>query len=69
MCVDSVGIKIWVLRMDGTIVLSTIDISSDGNMIFTHYSPFLCSPAAAMADPWNNSADRDIILWMPVVLS
>ena len=41
--------------MDSTIVLSMIDGLSDANMSFNHYSPSLCSLAAAVADSLNKS--------------
>ena len=48
--------RVWIYRdmstkMNGTIVLSMIDRSSDANMSFKHYSPSFCSPMAAVPDP------------------
>ena len=67
-CVASVLIEIhvWVLKMDGTIVLSMIDRLSDANMSFKHYSPSLCSPVAAVADKkWQVETP---FTWMAVTL-
>ena len=38
----------------------TIDGLSDPNMSFKLYSHFVCSPVAAVADPWENIVDRDV---------
>ena len=38
-CVASVQIEIWALKMEGMIELSMINRSSDANMSFKHYNP------------------------------
>ena len=58
-CVASVLIETWVLKMDGMIVLSIIDRMSNANTSVKHYNPSLCSLVAALAD--SKVADRDII--------
>ena len=40
---------------------------SNVNVSFKHYSASLCSPMAAVADPWKTVVDRDA--WMPIVFS
>ena len=55
-CVASV---IWVLKIDGMIVLPMIDRLSDANMSFKHYSPFLCCLVATVADSSKKVADYE----------